>query len=84
MWWEMGKTMQKAIFCAGCGNCIAITDGDKVKIQHRGRTILVHGPLSISCEKCGKDNRYDKEDLRRLCGHNPALSSGEKSDARRV
>lgn len=76
--------MHRAFFCIECGNPIATMDGGEIRIQHRGRIIRVHGSVSIICEKCGKENQVEQKDLRRLCGHNPALPSGEKGDAQRI
>lgn len=77
-------TMHRAVFCKSCGNMIATTDGNEIKIQHRGRTIRVHGSASITCENCKEDTYIDTKCVRRLCGDNATMLACETGDARCV
>lgn len=77
-------TMHRAFFCKSCGNMIATTDGNEIKIQHRGRTIRVHGSASITCENCKEDTYIDTKCVRRLCGDNATMPACETGDARCV
>lgn len=69
--------MHRAVFCKSCGNMIATTDGNEIKIQHRGRTIRVHGSASITCENCKEDTYIDTKCVRRLCGDNATMPACE-------